>query len=73
MNAHHKKASYRPPPPKSLSRYAAGTSELAVVEGAGGAGGQQGLRRLAETAQRLPFGWQVRRSILAEFLRVACG
>ncbi|GJN89150.1 hypothetical protein Rhopal_002124-T1 [Rhodotorula paludigena] len=58
MNAHHKKASYRPPPPKSLSRYAAGTSELAVVEGAGGAGGQQGLRRLAETAQRLPFGWQ---------------
>ncbi|GAA5997882.1 uncharacterized protein JCM10292_006881 [Rhodotorula paludigena] len=58
MNAHHKKASYRPPPPKSRSRYAAGTSELAVVEGAGGAEGQQGLGRLAETAQRLPFGWQ---------------
>lgn len=56
MNAHHQKASYRPPPPVNKIRYAAVTvnsDTLANLDA-------QGLARLTRAVERIPFGWQVR-------------
>lgn len=47
MNAHHRKRSYRPPPPKSTARFSSGTVD-------------EGASSLKKAVERVPFGWQVR-------------
>lgn len=56
MNAHHQKASYRPPPPVNKIRYAAVTVNSDTLANSDA----QGLARLTRAVERIPFGWQVR-------------
>ncbi|BGP55271.1 hypothetical protein JCM8202_000654 [Rhodotorula sphaerocarpa] len=55
MNAHHQKASYRPPPPVNKFRYAAVTVNSDALANSDA----QGLARLTRAVERIPFGWQV--------------
>ncbi|GAA5825721.1 hypothetical protein JCM11251_000350 [Rhodosporidiobolus azoricus] len=54
MNAHHKKRTYRPSPPKSTARYSSGSFE---VEGEGKDEGK--VNKLRKAAERQAFGWQL--------------
>ncbi|GAA5981904.1 hypothetical protein JCM10908_004660 [Rhodotorula pacifica] len=53
MNAHHKKASYRPPPPVDRRSYSAGHINLAH------AAPHKGIDKLCRAVERVPFGWQL--------------
>ncbi|GAA5970945.1 hypothetical protein JCM11641_004518 [Rhodosporidiobolus odoratus] len=56
MNAHHKKRSYRPLPPKSTARFTSGSDgPLTPAE----AEADTRKSKLRKTAERVPFGWQL--------------
>ncbi|GAA5861111.1 hypothetical protein JCM8547_008039 [Rhodosporidiobolus lusitaniae] len=56
MNAHHKKRSYRPPPPKSHAR---STSGSFAVPSSAKLEGEETNNKLRKAAERIPFGWQL--------------
>ncbi|BGO99532.1 Proteophosphoglycan ppg4 [Rhodotorula toruloides ATCC 204091] len=59
MNAHHKKASYRPPPPSDRSRYSAGELFVPGKVEEGEYGSALTRARLGKAVERIPFGWQL--------------
>lgn len=59
MNAHHKKASYRPAPPSDRSRYSAGELLVPGKVEEGEEGSALARARLGKAVERISFGWQV--------------
>ncbi|BGP31838.1 hypothetical protein JCM10296v2_003615 [Rhodotorula toruloides] len=63
MNAHHKKASYKPPPPADRSRYSAGELLVPGKVEEGEAGSALARARLGKAVERIRFGWQLEATI----------
>ncbi|BGP07819.1 Ribonuclease P protein subunit p40 [Rhodotorula toruloides] len=59
MNAHHKKASYRPAPPSDRSRYSAGELLVPGKVEEGEEGSALARARLGKAVERISFGWQL--------------
>ncbi|GAA5967672.1 hypothetical protein JCM3765_005847 [Sporobolomyces pararoseus] len=55
MNTHHKKSTYRPPPPRNPQHFSSSTLQLPLTRSEGSHSGTQ----LWEAIERVPFGWQL--------------
>jgi len=56
MNAHHKKSTYRPPPPRTAQHFSSNTLKLPLEKGDKE---PTAARQLWRAIERVPFGWQV--------------
>ncbi|GAA5829971.1 hypothetical protein JCM5353_003932 [Sporobolomyces roseus] len=56
MNAHHKKSTYRPPPPRTAQHYSSNTLKLPLEKGDKE---PTAARQLWRAIERVPFGWQL--------------
>ena len=55
MNTHHKKSTYRPPPPRNPQHFSSSTLQLPLTRSESSHSAQQ----LFKAIERVPFGWQV--------------
>ncbi|GAA5996400.1 hypothetical protein JCM5350_005224 [Sporobolomyces pararoseus] len=55
MNTHHKKSTYRPPPPRNPQHFSSSTLQLPLTRSESSHSAQQ----LFKAIERVPFGWQL--------------